>query len=47
LRNKIKQYADHKQRNGEVNQHHVLRVLFEKYRLDVERVHAFSSLTAR
>jgi hypothetical protein len=31
----------------EVNKHYVLRVLGEKYRLEVERVQSRSSLTAR
>src|ERR1700676_2035717 len=47
MRKKIKEHADDEQRDREMNQHDVLRVFCEKDRLDVERVHGFSSLTAR
>src|SRR6266436_1467708 len=47
LRKKIKENADSKQGDGEVNQHNVLRMFGEEYGLNVERVQGFSSLTAR
>ncbi len=47
LRKKIKENADSKQGDGEVNQHNVLRMFREEYGLNVERVQGFSSLTAR
>jgi hypothetical protein len=47
LRKKIKEDADDKQRDREMNQHHVLRVLRENYGLYVERMQSRSSLTAR
>src|ERR1700731_1558990 len=47
LRKKIKEDADDKERDREVDQHHVLRMLCEKYCFYVERMQGCSSLTAR
>jgi len=47
LRKKIEEDADDKQRDREVNQHNVLRVLRQKYCFYVERMQGRSSLTAR
>src|SRR5215470_10086579 len=47
LRKEIKENADDKQRDREVDQHDVLRMLREKYRFYVEWMQGRSSLTAR
>src|SRR5215469_9532278 len=47
LRKEIKEDADDKQRDREVDQHDVLRMLCEKYRFYVERMQGRSLLTAR
>src|SRR5713226_3646468 len=47
LRKEIKEDADDKQRNREVDQHDVLRMLRENYCFNVKRVQGRSSLTAR
>ena len=44
---KIKHDVDDKERDREMNQHDVLRVLGEKYGLDVQRPQGLSSFTAR
>jgi hypothetical protein len=47
LRKKIKEDADDKQRDREVNQHDVLRMFRENHCFYVERMQGCSSLTAR
>jgi hypothetical protein len=47
LPEKIKDHTDDEQRDREMNQHDVLRMLSEKYRFYVERMHGLSLLTAR
>jgi hypothetical protein len=47
LRKKIKEDADDKQPDREVNDHDVLRMLREKHCFYVERMQGRSSLTAR
>jgi len=47
LRKKIKEHADDKQRDREVDQHDVLRMLCENHSFYVERMQGCSSLTAR
>src|SRR5215470_17509138 len=47
LRKEIKEDADDKQRDREVDQHDVLCMLREKYRFYVEWMQGRSSLTAR
>src|SRR6476660_5722379 len=47
LRKKIKEDADDKQRDREVDQHHMLRMLRENYCFYVERMQGRSSLSAR
>jgi hypothetical protein len=47
MRKKIKEHSHGEKRDWEVNQHDVLRVFREKYCLEIERMHGFSSITAR
>jgi hypothetical protein len=47
LRKEIKEGADDKQRDREVNQYDVLRMLRQEYCFYVERMQGRSSLTAR